>query len=105
MDNATAAAELPEHNLTGADFSDRKHFRYTGPPLIDVHAHVLQTRPADPPNGPPTGTGPGASVEQAATMLEVAQEFAVSRVYSMCFPDDIAPLRERLGDRLGFNGS
>jgi hypothetical protein len=105
MDNATAAAELPEHNVTGVDFSDRQHFRYTGPPLIDIHAHVLQTRPADPPNGPPAGTGPGASVEQAVTMLEVAQEFGVSRVYSMCYPDDIPPLRERLGDRLGFNGS
>jgi predicted TIM-barrel fold metal-dependent hydrolase len=37
-------------------------------------------------------------------MLEVAREFGVGRVYSMCLPDDIPPLRERLGDRIGFNG-
>src|SRR5947209_16540061 len=105
MDHANAAAELPEHNRTGVDFSDRAHFRYTGPPLIDIHAHVLQTRPTDPPNGPPPGTGPDASLEAAETMLDVASEFGVSRVYSMCFPDDIPPLRERFGARIGFNGS
>jgi hypothetical protein len=105
MNPATVTAALPEHNQTGLDFSDRRHFRYTGPPLIDVHAHVLQTRPGDPANGPPAGSGPGASLEQAEIMLEVAAEFAVSRVYSMCNPDDIPPLRERLGDRIGFNGA
>jgi hypothetical protein len=105
MDNAKAAAELPEHNMTGVDFSDRKHFRYTGPPIIDIHAHVLQTRPTDPPDGPPPGTGPGASLEAAEIMLDVAREFGVSRVYSMCYPEDISPLRERFGGRIGFNGS
>jgi hypothetical protein len=105
MENVAAAVKPPEHNVTGIDYSDRRHFRYTGPPLIDIHAHVLQTRATDPSNGPPSGTGPGASVEQAVTMLDVAQEFGVSRVYSMCFPDDIPPLRERLGSRIGFNGS
>ena len=105
MDNPKTDAALPEHNVTGIDFSNRQHFRYTSLPLIDIHAHVLQTRPGDPPNAPPSGTGPGASLEQAETMLDVAQEFGVSRVYSMCFPDDIPPLRERLGGRIGFNGS
>src|SRR5207253_9438772 len=105
MDKVEAVAELPEHNMTGVDFSDRKHFRYAGPPIIDIPAHVLQTRPTDPPNGPPIGSGAGASLEAAQTMLEVAHEFGVSRVYSMCFPDDIQPLRERFGSRIGFNGS
>jgi predicted TIM-barrel fold metal-dependent hydrolase len=38
-------------------------------------------------------------------MLQVAREFGVSRVYTMCPPDDIPPLRERFGAMLGFNGS
>ena len=38
-------------------------------------------------------------------MLDVADEFGIVRTYSMCPPDDIPPLRERFGDRLGFNGS
>jgi predicted TIM-barrel fold metal-dependent hydrolase len=92
-----------EHNVTGVDFSDRNHFRYSGP-LIDIHAHVMVTRPSDPKNGPPTGTGPGASIDQAETMLAVAEEFGIVRTYSMCLPDDIPPLRERFGDHLGFNG-
>ncbi len=37
-------------------------------------------------------------------MLEVAQEFGMARVYSMCPPEDIPPLRERLGNRIGFIG-
>src|SRR5262249_14937490 len=92
----------PEHNVTGIDYSDRRHFRYAGP-LIDIHSHVMQTRPTDPKNGPPVGTGPGASLEQAETMLAVAEEFGIVRTYSMCPADDIAPLRERFGERIGFN--
>jgi hypothetical protein len=103
MSTATAAT-APEHNLTGLDFADRRHFRYQGPPLIDVHSHVMLTRPTDPPNGPPTGKGPGASIAQAETMLEVAREFGIARTYTMCLPDDIPPLRERFGPALGFNG-
>jgi hypothetical protein len=38
-------------------------------------------------------------------MLAVAEEFAVSRVWTMCPVDDIPPLRERFGARLGFNGA
>jgi predicted TIM-barrel fold metal-dependent hydrolase len=65
----------------------------------------MMTRPTDPPQGPPVGTGPGASSDQAAVMLDVAAEFGIERTYSMCPPDDIPPLRERFGRRLGFNGS
>lgn len=95
----------PEHNVTGIDYADRAHLRYAGPPIWDVHTHILRTRPADPVEGPPTGKGPDASLDQAAVMLEVAAEFGVGRSYTMCFPDDITPLRERFGDRLGFIGS
>jgi predicted TIM-barrel fold metal-dependent hydrolase len=105
MSTSATAAEVPEHNVTGIDYNDRAHFRYTGPPLIDIHAHVLQTRPGDPKNGPPTGSGPEASIAQAETMLDVAQEFRIVRTYSMCYPDDIVPLRDRFGTRIGFNGS
>src|SRR5205823_4447367 len=104
MNPTPVTAAPPEHNVTGIDYADRYHFRYHGP-LIDVHAHVMQTRPTDPPNGPPPGTGPGATLDQAETMLAVAEEFGVVRTYTMCFPDDIVPLRERFGPRLGFNGS
>ncbi|MCI0463434.1 MAG: amidohydrolase [Gemmataceae bacterium] len=96
--------DRPEHNVTGLDFSDRAHFRYHGP-LIDIHAHVMVTRPDDPKTGAPSGKGPGASVEQAETMLAVAEEFGIVRTYSMCYPDDIPVLRDRFSPRLGFNGS
>src|SRR5215469_2895001 len=101
--SAPPVTAAPEYNVTGIDYSDRAHFRYHGP-LIDVHAHVMITRPGDPKAGPPTGTGPGASIAQAETMLEVAREFGIVRTYSMCLPDDIPPLRERFGAALGFNG-
>jgi hypothetical protein len=65
----------------------------------------MMTRASDPPSGPPVGSGPGASIQQAETMLEVAAEFGITRTYTMCLPDDIPPLRERFGDTLGFNGS
>jgi hypothetical protein len=88
----------PEYNVTGLDYQDRRHFRYAGPPLFDIHAHVTLTRPADA-----TGAEPG-SLDQAETMLEVAADFGVARVWSMCPPEDLPPLRERFGKRLGFNG-
>ena len=94
---------LLEHNVTGIDYAQRGHFTYSGP-IIDIHAHVMMTRPDDPPSGPNKGTGPGASIAQAETMLEVAEEFGIVRTISMCAPDDIPPLRQRFGDRLGFNG-
>ncbi len=96
---------MHEHNVTGIDYADRGHFRYAGPPIVDIHTHLMRTRPTDPPQGPPVGHGPGASLAQAETMVEVADEFGVGRIVTMCPVDDIAPLRERFGDRLGFNGS
>src|SRR5260221_383854 len=84
----------PEYNVTGQDYSDRRHFRYVGPPIVDVHAHVFQTRPTDPKDGPPA-TGPGASTTQAEMMLEVATEFNIGRIYSMCPAEDIPVLRDR----------
>jgi hypothetical protein len=101
--STTTTTIVPEHNVTGIDYSDRLHFRYHGP-LVDIHAHVLITRPSDPKTGPPSGTGPGASIDQAELMLEVAEEFGIVRTYSMCYAQDIPPLRERFGSRLGFNG-
>ncbi|MSQ94084.1 MAG: hypothetical protein EXR98_05955 [Gemmataceae bacterium] len=92
----------PEFNVTGIDYAERRHLRYTGP-IIDFHAHVMVTRPGDPPTGPPTGKGPGATIEQADAMLDVGQDFGVMQTLTMCPPDDVAPLRERFGHRLEFN--
>jgi hypothetical protein len=100
----TAAVAAPEHNITGIDYSQRGHLTYTGS-LIDLHAHVMVTRPDDPISGPPKGSGPGGTIAQAETMLEVAAEFGIVRTISMCFPDDIPILRDRFGDRIGFNGA
>lgn len=105
MSSLNALAALPEHNVTGLDYADRRAFRYAGPPIVDIHTHVLQTRPTDPPNGPPTGKGPDASIRQAEVMLETAREFGIARTFSMCPADDIAVLRERFGDQIAFNGS
>ena len=76
MSTSVTTASPPEHNVTGIDFHERTHFRYTGPPLIDFHAHVFQTRPGDPADGPPLGTGPGASLASAETMFDVARMIA-----------------------------
>jgi predicted TIM-barrel fold metal-dependent hydrolase len=103
MDASAATTAAPEFNVTGIDYGDRRHFRYQGP-LIDVHAHVMRTRPTDPKAGPPPSSGPGATVEQAETMLAVAEEFGIVQTVTMCAPDDIPPLRERFGDQLLFNG-
>jgi hypothetical protein len=89
----------PEYNVTGLDYSQRDHLRADAPPLIDVHAHVMTTKPPDAPEGTP------GDLAQAETMLAVAREFGVARIYSMCPVEDIAPLRERFGRMLGFNGS
>jgi hypothetical protein len=95
----------PEYNVTGIDYGQRDHFRYAGPPLIDIHSHVTLTQPSDPANAPPGPVSPVASIDQAETMLAVADEFHVGRIYTMCPVDHIRPLRKRFGDRLGFNGS
>jgi predicted TIM-barrel fold metal-dependent hydrolase len=93
----------PEYNVTGIDYSDRSHFHYHGP-LVDFHSHVMVTRPGDPQSGPPLGTGPGASIEQAELMFDVAAEFGITQIVTMCQADDIPPLRARFDDRLVFNG-
>jgi hypothetical protein len=93
MGDTVQEAPPPEHNITGLDYAARGHLRYAGPPLLDVHAHVMVTK-----------EGPDAGLVQAETMLAVAHEFGVERVWSMCPPEDILPLRERFGPRLGFNG-
>ncbi|MBL8795002.1 MAG: amidohydrolase family protein [Planctomycetia bacterium] len=98
MSTATTAAGPPEHNITGIDFGQRGHLRYAGPPLLDIHSHVTLTGPGD-------SAHPAGSLAQAETMLDVATEFHVGRIYTMCPPEHIAPLRERFGARLGFNGS
>ncbi len=92
-----SSAATPEHNVTGQDFADRRHLRYAGP-IIDVHAHVLRTRPEGSKDDSEW------TVAQAETMLATAAEFGVVQTYSMCPPEDIPALRQRFGDRLRFNG-
>ena len=92
----------PEYNVTGIDYAQRGHLRYQGP-IIDFHAHVMITRPGDPMTGPPPGSGPGASIAQAETMLDVGSEFGIHQTLTMCPPDDVIPLRERFGDHIAFN--
>jgi hypothetical protein len=100
MSTTAPAATSPEHNVTGIDYAQRAHFRYHGPPLLDIHSHVTLTQPTD------TATpGQASNLAQAETMLEVATEFQVGRIYTMCPPEHIPKLRERFGNRLGFNGS
>lgn len=87
----------PEHNVTDLDFSRRSHFTYSGPAIVDFHAHVVRVLPAK--DQPPTEE----PLAQAETMFEVAREFGVEQICTMCPPEDVAPLRERFGDRLIFN--
>jgi predicted TIM-barrel fold metal-dependent hydrolase len=103
MSETNAPPEVPEHNVTGIDYSDRRHLPFAAP-IIDAHAHVMVTRPGEPKTGPPVGTGPGASTDQAATMLEIGRTFGIVKTYSMCLPQDIPPLREGFGASLEFNG-
>jgi len=96
-------AVRPEHNVTGHDYDRRTHLRYAGPPIIDIHSHVTMTRPSDNPAGPAGGAGRDGSSDAAAMMLEIGASFGVGLTVSMCPAQDIAPLRERLGDRIRFN--
>jgi hypothetical protein len=93
MSDTEPAEGPPEHNVTGQDYARREHFRYAGPPLFDVHAHVTVLK-----------EGPDAGLHQAEQMLDVAAEFGVGRIWSMCPPEDVLVLRQRFGDRLGFIG-
>ena len=98
-DTVTAA---PEYNVSGADFADRRHFHYAGPPLTDLHAHVTLTRPPVAREERPPGEV--GSIEQAELMLAVARDFGVGQVWTMCAPEDIPPLRQRFGPLLRFIG-
>jgi predicted TIM-barrel fold metal-dependent hydrolase len=102
MTASSVSAGTPEYNVTGQDFADRRHFRYAGPPLIDIHAHVTLTKPTA---GGPSASEQPPNLDQADIMFDVAQEFNVGRIISICGPEDIPPLRERFGDRVGFSGS
>jgi hypothetical protein len=93
MADTSAETGPPEHNVTGLDLAQRQHLCYAGPPITDVHCHVVVTK-----------EGPDAGLAQAEQMLEVAAELGVGRLWSMCYPEDIPVLRERFGPRLGFNG-
>jgi Amidohydrolase len=99
VERESAAMTKPEYNVTGQDYSERGHLRYQGPPIVDFHSHVMRVLPAE---GKSTTEEPLA---QAATMFEVAAEFGIDSIYTMCPPEDIAPLRERFGSRIGFNGT
>jgi predicted TIM-barrel fold metal-dependent hydrolase len=99
------ATHPPEYNVTGQDYGQREHLVYSGPAIVDIHAHVTMTNPAESGQGPAGGAGPEGSADAAALMLEVAGEFGIDCTYSMCPPQDIAPLKARFGDRLRFNGS
>jgi hypothetical protein len=91
-----------EHNVTGHDYSRREHLTYRGP-IIDFHAHVTMTSPKDNAQGPAGGYGREGSTDSAATMLDVATDYGVQQIVTMCPVQDIAPLRERFGSRLVFN--
>jgi predicted TIM-barrel fold metal-dependent hydrolase len=94
----------PEYNVSGHDYSKRDHFTYAGTPIVDIHSHVTMTSPEDKAAGPAGGWGDQGSSDSAAMMLGVGAEFGIGLTVSMCPPQDIAPLRARLGDRLLFNG-
>lgn len=95
--------KAPEYNATGHDYSARAHLTYAGAPIIDFHAHVTMTSPDDKAVGPAGGWGTKGSSDAAAMMLDVGKEFGIEQTVSMCPAQDIAPLRERLGNRLLFN--
>jgi hypothetical protein len=97
MSNEFFGSGLPEYNVTGVDYADRRHFRYAEPPLIDIHAHVTVTKP--------TEDASKLEDDQADFMFEVADDFNIGRIVSMCPPDDIPPLRQRFGGRIRFSGS
>ena len=88
----------PEFNTTDQDYSQRGHLNYQGPPIIDFHSHVMQVIPAD------GQVATEAPLAQSEVMFEVAKEFGVERIVTMCPPEDIAPLRARFGKRIDFNG-
>jgi hypothetical protein len=85
--------------MTGQDYSQRSHLQFKGPPIVDFHSHVMCVRPAE---GQPATEGP---LDQATTMFDVATEFNIGRIITMCPLEDIAPLRDRFGEHILFNGT
>ena len=84
----STTASPPEYNVTGIDYA-------TGViaprgPLIDNTHRVMVTRPGDP-RWARIVDGPGASTEQASMMLDVASEFGIQQIATMCPPQDIEP--------------
>lgn len=94
----------PESNVTGHDYSQRSHLRYTLTPIIDFHSHVTMTAPSDQKDGPAGGAGAAGTTAGAETMLAIGQQFGVKTTVTMCPVQDIAPLRAKFGDQLVFNG-
>ncbi len=97
--SATESVRVSEYNVTGQDYANRRHLRYDGPPIIDIHAHVMRPRNFEKPDEVVED-----NVNQPRAMLDVAAEFGIARTYTMCPPEDIPILRDAFGDRLGFNG-
>ena len=88
----------PEYNLTDQDYSEHR------PPVLSGAADrrfSFARHARLPPEGKDATEGP---LDQATTMFAVAEEFGVGQICTMCPPEDIAPLRERFGDRIAFNG-
>jgi hypothetical protein len=94
----------PDHNVTGLDYGRRDHLVYNSPPIIDIHAHVTITNPAAKAEGSPSNSEGNGITKAAETMLAAASEFGIGETYSMCPPQDIAPLREAFGKSIAFNG-
>jgi hypothetical protein len=94
----------PEYNVTGQDFNRREHFVHNGPPIIDIHSHVTMTNPVEKAEGPAGGAGSAGISNAAEMMLSTAAEFGIGLTYTMCPPQDVAPLRELFGKAIAFNG-
>ena len=92
----------PEYNVTGQNFDSRDHLTYSSPPIVDIHAHVTLVKPLE--NAEAAGTENFDALGAAEIMLATAREFGIGRTYSMCPPEDIAPLRKRFGNAIAFNG-
>jgi hypothetical protein len=48
----------PDYNITGQDYNRREHFKYSAPPIIDIHSRVTMTNPvanAEGQTGNPVG--------------------------------------------------
>jgi hypothetical protein len=73
----------PEYNVTHQDYALREHFRRDIPPIIDIHAHVTQTRPPADKSSDKPAEKAEPTLDQAEQMLAVAAEFGVAHVVTM----------------------